>query len=348
MRRDARHPVRVKCFGLFARTAFAGFRRGDRPTPHGSPAIWTDRLLHDLTARYYIVISITRYTILGFVWLWLYGIGHVAIIGNNETLSAKVRFRMSEEQIDWRETIDCLLDRSKRPFVPIDKTFVQMPRGSANREGPLATFVRNRDLRGLKAYLLIVASASSADENGEWHTTLPLQAWARAFGCFEHASGQSAKAAAGKIFARLEKRGLIKRTHDGGKRDVRVRLLAQDGSGGDYQRPTTGFLRLSHEFWKSKLDEQISLPALAMLLVILGERQPCELPSERMPGWYGWSADTAERGFRELASLGIIDRRSRPKKTPLSPTGFTTVNEYSVLPPYDRSSLEALRKRKRG
>lgn len=162
----------------------------------------------------------------------------------------KARFRMPEEQVDWRETIDCLLDRAKRPFVPIDKTFVQMPRGSARREGPLATFVKNGDLRGLKAYLLIVASASSADESGEWYTTLPLQAWARAFGCFERASGQSAKTAAGKIFARLEERGLIKRTHDGGKRDVRVRLLAQDGSGEDYRRPTTGFLRLSHEFWK--------------------------------------------------------------------------------------------------
>lgn len=55
---------------------------------------------------------------------------------------------MPEEQVDWRETIDCLLDRAKRPFVPIDKTFVQMPRGSARREGPLATFVKNGDLRG--------------------------------------------------------------------------------------------------------------------------------------------------------------------------------------------------------
>lgn len=270
-------------------------------------------------------------------------------IGCHETLVMKVRCRMLEEQIDWRETIDCLLDRTKRPFVPIDKMFVQMPRGSVKRKGPLATFVKNGDLRGLKAYLLIVASASSADENGEWHTTLSLQAWARAFGCFEQASEQSAKTAAGKIFARLEKRGLIKRMHEGGKRDVRVQLLAQDGSGQDYQRPKTGFLRLSHEFWKSKLDERISLPALAMLLVILGERQPCELPSERMPDWYGWSADTAERGFHELVHLGIINKQSRSKKTPLSPTGFTKVNEYSVLPPYDRSSQEqALRKQKRG
>ena len=260
----------------------------------------------------------------------------------------KARFRMPEEQVDWRETIDCLLDRAKRPFVPIDKTFVQMPRGSARREGPLATFVKNGDLRGLKAYLLIVASASSADESGEWYTTLPLQAWARAFGCFERASGQSAKTAAGKIFARLEERGLIKRTHDGGKRDVRGRLLAQDGSGEDYRRPTTGFLRLSHEFWKSRIDERISLPALAMLLVILGERQPCELPSERMPEWYGWSADTAERGFRELEALGIIDKHSSSKKTPLSPTGFTRVNEYSVLPPYDKSSLERARRNRKG
>ena len=67
-----------------------------------------------------------------------------------------------------------------------------------------------------------------------------------------------------------------------------------------------------------------------------------------MPEWYGWSADTAERGFRELEALGIIDKHSSSKKTPLSPTGFTRVNEYSVLPPYDKSSLERARRNRKG
>ena len=57
------------------------------------------------------------------------GIGYVVSIEYHETLAVKVRLRMSEGQIDWKETIACLLDRANRPFVPIDKTFVQISRG---------------------------------------------------------------------------------------------------------------------------------------------------------------------------------------------------------------------------
>ena len=102
-----------------------------------------------------------------------------------------------------------------------------------------------------------------------------------------------------------------------------MRLLSQDGSGGPYQRPRQRFLRLSYEFWRTGLDEEISLPALAMLLVVLGEKSYCRLPSERMPEWYGWSADTAERGLHELVERGLVSRISESISTPLSPTGFS-------------------------
>lgn len=85
-----------------------------------------------------------------------------------------------------------------------------------------------------------------------------------------------------------------------------------------------------------------------MLLAVLGEKQPCELPTEHMPEWYGWSADTAERGLRELCNLNIIDKQPRRKETALSPSGFTLVNEYSVQPPFDKQTLDlSLRMRNR-
>lgn len=253
---------------------------------------------------------------------------------------------MNDNQIDWRETVETLLARSKRSFVPIDKSFVQLPRGNEERNSMLARFIRNGDLRGLKAYLLIAASTSSSDENGEWYTTLPLQTWARAFGCFQHAGIDSGKAAATKILSRLQQRKLIKRERSGSGREVKVRLLSQDGSGGPYQRPRQRFLRLSYEFWRTGLDEEISLPALAMLLVVLGEKSYCRLPSERMPEWYGWSADTAERGLHELVERGLVSRISESISTPLSPTGFSKVNTYTVLPPFDRESLNSSRRRR--
>lgn len=70
---------------------------------------------------------------------------------------------MVEEQIDRRKTVEAILENANRPFVPISKSFIQQPRGSKERSSVLSQFVTNGDLRGLKAYLLIAASASSPD-----------------------------------------------------------------------------------------------------------------------------------------------------------------------------------------
>lgn len=262
---------------------------------------------------------------------------------------------MGDEQIhsegmrvdcEWRETVDAILTKSKRSFVPIDKSFIQLPRGNEQRKSVLSQFVTNGDRRGLMAYLLISASASSPNEGNEWSTSLPLQTWARAFGCYKTAGTvASGKSAATRIFNRLQGRHLIKREKTGKGRKVKVCLLAQDGLGGEYQRPRKRFVRLSYDFWREKY-EDISLPAIAMLLVVLGEKQPCQLPAERMPEWYGWSADTAERGLRELRKLKIIECEIHKRKTPLSPTGYTMVNEYSVCRPFDQESLNSSRRRR--
>lgn len=211
---------------------------------------------------------------------------------------------MNDNQIDWRETVETLLARSKRSFVPIDKSFVQLPRGNEERNSVLARFIRNGDLRGLKAYLLIAASTSSSDENGEWYTTLPLQTWARAFGCFQHAGIDSGKAAATKILSRLQQRKLIKRERSGSGREVKVRLLSQDGSGGPYQRPRQRFLRLSYEFWRTGLDEEISLPALAMLLVVLGENPTAGYLLSACPNGTGGRLTQPKEGCMSWSNAG--------------------------------------------
>lgn len=244
---------------------------------------------------------------------------------------------MAEEvTADWRKTIESLIEKSHRTAVPIAKSFIQAPRGSASRIGPLASFVSARDLRGLKAYLLIVTAASHPDPNNRWTTTLSLQAWARAFGCLENASLNSGKAAATRLLGRLVKRQLITKQRSGRGRDIKITLLAQDGSGAVYERPNRDFLKLSCDFWLKKYDERLTLPALSMLLVLLGEKQPCTLPTEHMHEWYGWSPDTAEKGLHELIGAKLISRERLVKETPLSPTGRTTVNSYSLLKPFDK------------
>jgi hypothetical protein len=241
------------------------------------------------------------------------------------------------------ETRGYLLSRSKRDFVPISKAFVQRPPGTGDtRPGPLAEFVRGRDLRGLQALLFIIACTSSGSGPYGWSTTLPIQVWARAFGTTRNATPASAATAASKVLSRLEKRRLVERSKHGRSREVRVTVLREDGSGEQYTRPlgdVRRFLKLPHDYWTADWHEQLDLPATAMLLVALHEKPWFELPTQRMPEWYGWSADTAERGFRTLRDRGLLEVRSYLRKTPLSPTGQTAVNLYHLLPPFAEPML---------
>jgi len=249
------------------------------------------------------------------------------------------------------DTRAALLTRSRRDFAPINKVFVQAPAGSESRHSILAAFVTGRDLRGLHALLLLLGVISNGSGDDGWSTTLPIKVWARALGTTLTATGQSATTAVSKTLTRLEDRRLIARTRRGRARDIRVTLLREDGSGDPYTRPGADnndrFLRLPHAFWLDGWHSRLDLPATAMLLVALHEKPGFELPTEKVPEWYGWSADTAERGLKTLIALGIISKTERVKKAPLSPSGLTSVNQYTLLPPFtsDRQASDAMSKR---
>lgn len=244
------------------------------------------------------------------------------------------------------ETRAALLDRSKRDFAPVNKLFVQAAPGSTSRPGPLATFVHNRDLRGLHAYLLLLAITSSGESQDGWSTTLPIGVWARAFGTTRDATPASAASAVSKVLTRLEQRNLIDRQRHGRERKIRITLLREDGSGQPYTRPGMGnhdrFLRLPHAFWRDGWHERLDLPATAMLLVALHEKDNFELPAERVPEWYGWSADTAERGLATLKLQGLLTHITRLKKAPLSPTGLTRINRYLLHEPFGQLTIDDL------
>ena len=117
-----------------------------------------------------------------------------------------------------------------------------------------------------------------------------------------------------------------------------------DGTNTPYTRPQgkspeDRFLRLTTEFWNGDWDQNLTLPAIAMLLVALKEKPEFTLPTEHMPAWYGWSADTAERGFKDLRDAGLLDVVQEQFANPLSPTGLSTRNIYRLQPPFDRDSI---------
>lgn len=228
-----------------------------------------------------------------------------------------------------RDTRTVVLKRSVRANVPLRKTFVQAPPGAVSRHGPLQQFVTGRDLRGLKAYLMIVAACSNG-ENG-WTTTHDSAVWARLMDIQTSASDQSARTGAWRALRRLEGRGLITCSRSGTM--ITVTLLREDGSGRPYDRPDGSteadlFLQIPATFWTKGHDENLDLPALALLLVVAREKPWSAFPAEKAPEWYGWSADTHERGLKRLLELGYVERMKTFTKAPLAPAGYTETYRY--------------------
>ncbi|MFF7242032.1 hypothetical protein [Streptomyces collinus] len=206
---------------------------------------------------------------------------------------------------------------------------MQATRAAASRHGPLSEFVTGRDLRGLKAYLMIVAACSNGTDG--WSTRRDSAVWARIMDIDLTAEAQGARTGAWRTLRRLQERNLITCTRSG--TDITVTLLREDGTGAPYERPLGKtpedlYLQIPSTFWTKGYDEQVDLPALALLLVVLREKNWSKFPSDKAKDWYGWSADTHERGLKKLLELGLVERRQEFKKAPLSPTGFTMSYQY--------------------
>ncbi|MEU2971331.1 hypothetical protein [Nocardiopsis alba] len=238
------------------------------------------------------------------------------------------------------QTRTALLKRAVRNATPIRRAFVQAPKGteeSGSQEGPLADFVRRGDRRGLLTYLFALALTSSSNDDG-WTTTRDGLVWARALGMTTTTNtNTAARAAAWKAFGRLHDSGLLRRARGEKKSQIKVTLLHEDGSGREYTRPGKEegrYFQLPHRFWTEKYFDDLDLPAIAMLLVLLTGRGKQKLPQEKMPAWYGWSADTAARGLKQLREIGLIEVDSFTRPEPLAPKGWTSVNEYRLDPAF--------------
>lgn len=205
------------------------------------------------------------------------------------------------------ETIKLILERSQRPTrtVPIRRAFLQreVSKSGSKSPGALAELVRRSAKRPLDLYLLLSAVTSGGDFSvTEWSTT-----WARSVGIFDETAGTAAVSRAWKVLKEL---GLISRARgEGGKSTITK--LNEDGSGRPYTSPgeRTGdpYFQLPYEYWDKNWHNTLSHPGKAMLLIASSQRKlKFTLPQERMPEWYGVSADTAGKGIRELMKHGIL------------------------------------------
>lgn len=224
-----------------------------------------------------------------------------------------------------------MLARSRRDAVPIRRLLVQRTEDGKAVPGLLGVLVARRDVRGLLLYLLVLAIAS----HHPWDVTLDSRVWARAL---RLSPRQDSAAAISKVWHRLDNMGLIQRERRG--RLTKVTLRREDGQAA-YSRPTgegkdERFFKLPHAFW---LDddhwyERLSLPGQAMLLIGLSLGPTFTLPFDRVPGWYGLSPNTAQRGFRELTDAGLLKHWVTYKEAPLAPLGYTQERHYRLLGPF--------------
>lgn len=217
--------------------------------------------------------------------------------------------------------------------MPIRKTFLQIGRGKKTKPGPMAGFVSSHDQRGLDAYLFVHALASSSP----WNCDYPAGMWVRALGLADNAEPASARSAVSKVMKRLEDRQLIERKRVG--RTSSIILLKEDGCGDAYEHPHVAqqnetWLQLPHAYWSDKYHQSLSLPGKALLLVALSLRDGFVLPYDRAPEWYGISADSAERGLRELTKAGVLEYEQRWVKNHRSDTGWIEQRHYTLIGPF--------------
>ncbi|GAA3177705.1 MULTISPECIES: hypothetical protein [Streptomyces] len=238
-----------------------------------------------------------------------------------------------------QDTIRLLLERSARPnrAVPIRREFLQQGPKGAPAPGPLHDLVRRSRTRALDLYLLVSAVTSSRDfDVTEWAAT-----WARSVGDHGEKSGQTTVSRAWKVLTDLK---LIERRR-GREGKTTVIKLREDGSGTPYTPPRSSggdpYFPLPYEYWDHGLNESLSLPGKAMLLITLSQRKErFPLPQGRMPNWYGISADTAGRGLTELQDKGVLAHVDDERFATLSTrTGWASRPVYSLLAPFTPRGL---------
>lgn len=226
------------------------------------------------------------------------------------------------------DTRATLLARCKRDHVPIRRSFLQLT-AKGGGAGPLAEFIQARRETAFDLYNIFHASACG----GAFDTRLHARVWARALGLQET---EHAASLISRNWRWLEEQRLVTKRRD--RRVLNVTLLREDGSGAPYTHPGTAgnYFKLPHTYWLQGWCDILDFPAKVTLFILLSRQPGSDLPQERMPDWYGISADTIGRGLKSLREHGVLHDRTVKKQAPLSPIGFSWDKRYTLLGPFKR------------
>lgn len=231
------------------------------------------------------------------------------------------------------------LDDARRGYALIRKVFVQRTSDHEDRSSVLGDLVTGRLELALRTLILVYA-LEPVLANARW----PLGAWAQ----IVRPSDPPTTEAMSRAFRSLESRQLVNRRTEG--RAQIITPLKEDGSGADYERPSTsgtdvgkGYFAVPHDLWNSGLADRLRLPGLSMLLVSLSETSKndhFQVSLSQMSEWYGISERTAERGYTELSKAGILLTRTQSvrDKTMSSANGLRSVTHRALDGPYSTAA----------
>lgn len=235
--------------------------------------------------------------------------------------------------------MEALLEAGKRPSKRVNVRVIFVQGGTQRNPipGPLHRMLSAHDERALDLFLLHRALVSK-----EPWTSRPLDSrvWARALGL--QTDSDAGVTAVSKTWRRLDENyGLVSRGRSG--RLAVLTALREDGSRQPYTAPNGAtrperYFTVPFELWTSEERWYATLPfaAKVMLLVASTLGDGFVLPTEKAPAWYGVSTESAERGLRALREAGLLDRLTKVKPAPLSPSGQAREYRYTLTAPFGR------------
>jgi hypothetical protein len=226
---------------------------------------------------------------------------------------------------------------------------VQLPDETKPRASTLGRAVHERKHRALLLYLLVLTCWPWLEDRRD-----PLEAgvWIRALTPPRGTKGPTwSKSTLSRAWADLELLGLVEHGSRNGRRRV-VTPRREDGKA-KYE-PARGrsgrlnaYFTIPDAFWLEGIFAKLSLPGLAMLLIIAKEtnsKPEMYLPYEQAPAWYGISAKTAQNGIADLRRHNLLHERIEPVTAELSGIGWTIRTHYALTGEFGHEARAAQRK----
>jgi len=245
------------------------------------------------------------------------------------------------------ETLAELLRVSGRGYTKIRHTLCQVPTAAeGSKPGVLGPMVTDRKRRSLQLYLLLLTVWPWLKERD---SPLPSAVWARAL---TTASGRNWTASnVSDAWADLENRGLVERHRlsravevTPRREDAAAEYTEPDGRKGDHLH---SYFTLPPSFWTTGWFEELSMPAIAMLLIVASKTSHSGQPETWLTNtdaakWFALSPRSVEGGLAELAARGLLTERIEWVKAPLSPVGATKRHWYSLNGEFSTESRLAM------